>query len=148
MPRAPAMPSRLPIIWPMARRALPRRGGAAVLRKAIAQRQEEGARPRVEILGLPHGWQNVSMIEKIEDTLGYNALRIADYEQLTGAGENAVDLHLRQFPGTFRGWRSRLANLLGLEFLVLDRPIEKMPNDYPRPDEVTQIYGGPDVYVY
>ncbi len=48
------------------------------------------------------------MIDGIEDTLGYNALRIADYEQLTGAGENAVDLHLRQFPGTFRGWRSQL----------------------------------------
>jgi hypothetical protein len=124
------------------------RAGLAALKKAIAERQEEGARPRVEILGLPHGWQNVSMIEKIEDTLGYNALRIADYEQLTGAGENAVDLHLRQFPETFRGWRSRLANLLGLEFLVLDRPIEKMPNDYPRLDEVAEIYGGPDVYVY
>ena len=124
------------------------RAGLAALEKAIAERQEEGARPRVEILGLPHGWQNASMIEGIEDTLGYNALRIADYEQLTGAGENAVDLHLRQFPGTFRGWRSRLANLLGLEFLVLDRPIEKLPNDYPRPDEVTEIFGGPGIYVY
>ncbi|SEC07820.1 hypothetical protein SAMN05444161_0460 [Rhizobiales bacterium GAS191] len=124
------------------------KAGLAVLKKAIAERKEEGARPRVEILGLQHGWQNVSMIEKIEDTVGYNALRISDYEALTGAGENAVDLHLRQFPGTFRGWRSRLANLLGLEFLVLSRPIEQLPNDYPRPDEVTQIYGGPGIYVY
>jgi hypothetical protein len=124
------------------------RAGLAALKKAIAERKQEGARPRVEILGLAHGWQNVSMIEKIEDTLGYNALRIADYEQLTGSGENAVDLHLRQFPETFRGWRSRLANLLGLEFLVLDRPIENLPSDYPRPDDVTQIYGGPGIYVY
>ncbi len=122
--------------------------GLAALKRAIAARQEEGARPRVEILGLPHGWQNTSMIENIEDTLGYNALRIADYEQLTGAGENAVDLHLRQFPDTFRGWRSRLASLLGLEFLVLDRPIENLPNDYPRPDDATQIFGGPGMYVY
>jgi hypothetical protein len=124
------------------------RAGLAALKKAIAERHEEGARPRVEILGLPHGWQNVSMIEQIEDTVGYNALRIADYEQLTGAGENAVDLHLRLFPGTFRGWHSRLAHLLGLEFLVLDRPIEKLPNDYPRPDDITEIYGGPGIYVY
>jgi hypothetical protein len=122
--------------------------GLAALRNAIAERQAEGARPRVEILGLAHGWQNAAMIENIEDTLGYNALRIADYEQLTGVGENAVDLRLRQFPGTFRGWRSRLANLLGLEFLVLDRRIEKLPNDYPRPDEVTEIFGGPGIYVY
>jgi len=124
------------------------KAGLAALKKAIAERKEEGARPRVEILGLAHGWQNVAMIERLEDTIGYNALRISDYEQLTGAGENATDLHLRLFPGTFRGWRSRLANLLGLEFLVLDRPIEKLPNDYPRPDEVTEIYGGPGIYVY
>jgi len=124
------------------------KAGLAALKKAIAERKDEGARPRVEILGLQHGWQNVSMIEKLEDTIGYNALRIADYETLTGAGENAVDLHLRQFPGTFRGWRSRLANLLGLEFLVLSRPIEELPNDYPRPDEVTEIYGGPGIHVY
>ncbi|MBV8446992.1 MAG: hypothetical protein JO124_03270 [Hyphomicrobiales bacterium] len=124
------------------------RAGLAALKKAIAERKDEGARPRVEILGLAHGWQNVSMIAKLEDTLGYNALRISDYEQLTGAGENAVDLHLRQFPETFRGWRSRLANLLGLEFLVLGRPMESLPKDYPRPDEVTEIYGGPGIYVY
>jgi hypothetical protein len=124
------------------------KAGLAALNKAIAERQEEGARPRVEILGLQHGWQNVSMIEKLEDTVGYNALRISDYEELTGAGENAVDLHLRQFPGTFRGWRSKLASLLGLEFVVLDRPIEKLPADFPRPDEATLIYGGPGIYVY
>jgi len=124
------------------------RAGLAVLKKAIAERQAEGARPRVEILGLPHGWQNVSMIEGIEDTIGYNALRIADYEQLTGAGENAVDFHLREFPGTFRGWRSRLASLLGLEFLVLSRPIEELPDDYPRPDDVTQIFGAPGIHIY
>jgi hypothetical protein len=120
----------------------------AALRKAIAARKDQGARPRVEILGLQHGWQNVSMIEKLEDTAGYNALRISDYEELTGVGENAVDLHLRQFPGTFRGWHSRLASLLGLEFLVLGRPLDKLPADFPRPDDVTEIYGGPGIYVY
>jgi hypothetical protein len=124
------------------------RAGLAVLKKAIAERHEEGGRPRVEILGLPHGWQNASMIDGIEDTLGYNALRIADYERLTGAGENAVDLHLREFPGTFRGWRSRLASLLGLEFLVLDRPIEELPKDFPRPDDVTEIFAGPSMHIY
>jgi hypothetical protein len=122
--------------------------GLAALKRAIAERREEGARPRVEILGLAHGWQNVSMIEGIEDTVGYNALRIADYEQLTGAGENAVDLHLREFPGTFRGWRSRLANLLGLEFLVLDRPIEELPKEFPRLDGVTEIFAGPKMHIY
>ena len=122
--------------------------GLAALRGAIAARREKGAWPRVEILGLAHGWQNIAMVAGIEDTLGYNALRLSDYEELTGAGENAVDLRLRQFPETFRGWRSRLASLLGLEFLVLGRPIAQLPADYPRPDGATLIYGGTGFYLY
>src|SRR3712207_9295905 len=45
---------------------------------------------------------------------------------------NAADPNLRQFPTTFRGYRCRLANLLGLEYLVLDRPLEKLPRHFPR----------------
>ena len=51
--------------------------------------------PRVEILGLGGAWQNASMALGIQNTLGYNPLRIAAYEKAVGPGENAVDLNLR-----------------------------------------------------
>ena len=113
----------------------------------IAARRATGGRPRVEILGLPGPWQNASMIYGFEDSLGYNPLRIADYERLVGPGENAADIMLRQFPGTFRSYGGKLASLLGLQYLVLDEPLGHLPRRFPRPS-ATQIYAGDKIYIY
>ncbi|WP_375459760.1 YfhO family protein [uncultured Enterovirga sp.] len=122
--------------------------GLQVLRTELAKRHAAGERPRVEILGLTGGWQNASMVLQIEDTIGYNPLRLADYERAIGPGENAVDPNLRMFPGTFRGYRCRLAGLLGLEYLVLDRPVEKLPKHFPRITAATLLYGAGSMWVY
>ena len=121
--------------------------GLDVLRAAIARDVERGRHPRVEILGLEGAWQNASMVFHLENTLGYNPLRIADYEEAVGPGENAVDFNLRQFPGTFRGYRCPLAYLLGLEYLVIDRPLNKMPRHVPRP-LATEIYSDGHMHIY
>ena len=42
------------------------------------------------------------MVLQIEDIIGYNPLRLADYERAIGPGENAEDPNLRTFPATFR----------------------------------------------
>jgi hypothetical protein len=120
--------------------------GLAVLRDDMA-RAGRTDHPRVEILGLNGAWQNASMVLKLENTLGYNPLRISDYERAVGPGENAGDPNLRHFPGTFRGYRCRLANLLGLEYVVLDRPLVRLPRQFPKP-QATQIFAGDHFYVY
>lgn len=122
--------------------------GLQVLKKELAERHAKGERPRVEILGLGGAWQNASMVLGLEDTIGYNPLRIADYERAVGPGENAVDPNLRQFPQTFRGYRCRLASLLGLEYLVLDRPVERLPRHFPRLPGVKVLYGSGAMWVY
>jgi hypothetical protein len=121
--------------------------GLQVLRAEIAERQRRGERPRVEILGLGGAWRNAAMVFQLEDTVGYNALRISDYERAVGSGENAVDLTLRNFPGTFRNYRSNLAALLGLEYLVLDRPLDKLPANFPKLD-ARVIYASPSMHIY
>ncbi|WP_159730071.1 YfhO family protein [Methylosinus sp. Ce-a6] len=123
------------------------RGAIAALRKDISERAAKGERPRVEILGLPGGWQNASMILGLEDTLGYNPLRIADYERAVGPGDNAVDPNLRHYPGTFRGYKCKLARLLGLDYLVLGRPLARMPRHMPRPN-AAPIFVSDQIYVY
>ena len=121
--------------------------GLAVLRKELAMRADRGDHPRVEILGLGGAWQNASMALGLENTLGYNPLRISDYERAVGPGENAVDPNLRHYPGTFRGYRCALASLLGLEYLILDRPLNRMPRHVPRP-LATQLFAGDHMYIY
>lgn len=122
--------------------------GLKVLKAELDMRHARGERPRVEILGMRGAWQNASMVFDLEDTLGYNPLRISDYERAVGPGENAEDPSLRQFPGTFSGYRCQLASLLGLEYLVLDRPIEKMPHRFPRIANANLIYGAGSMWIY
>ena len=121
--------------------------GLAVLERALAADEAVGAHPRVEILGIDGSWQNAAMVFKLQDTAGYNPLRIAAYERATGVAESANDLNLRTFPDTFRGYNSRLASLLGLGYLVLDRPISDLPRQVPRP-RATCLFAGTRFYVY
>jgi hypothetical protein len=122
--------------------------GLQALKRELDERHAKGERPRVEILGLGGAWQNASMVLGLEDTIGYNPLRLADYERAVGAGENAVDPNLRQFPRTFRGYRCSLAGLLGLEYLVLDRPLERLPKHFPRLNGTKLLYGSGAMWVY
>ncbi len=123
------------------------KAGLDILRNEIAVRRDAGARPRVEILGLDGPWQNASMVFGLENTLGYNPLRIASYERLVGPGENAGDADARRFPDTFRGYKCKLASLLGLEYLVLDRPAARLPRQFPRPS-AKLIYSADHLYIY
>ncbi|MGI8569264.1 MAG: YfhO family protein [Methylocella sp.] len=121
--------------------------GIEVLRHEIAATVRDGGHPRVEILGLKGPWQNASMVLKFENTLGYNPLRIDDYDRAVGPGQDAEDFALRRYPGTFRGYNSHLAALLGLEYLVLDRPLTELPRDIPRPN-AQAIYTSDAMYIY
>ena len=121
--------------------------GLRVLDAELAARRAQGEYPRVEILGIDGSWQNASMVLRLENTVGYNPLRIAEYERAVGVAESAVDLKLRTFPDTFRGYNSRLAALLGLDYLVLDRPIADLPRHIPRPHG-TLLFAGDRFYIY
>jgi hypothetical protein len=121
--------------------------GLALLRKELAAKAREGDHPRVEILGLNGPWQNASMVLELEDTLGYNPLRIDHYERAVGIGQNSEDLVERHYPGTFRGYKSHLASLLGIEYLVFGRPLTRLPRHIPRPN-ATLIYASDSMYIY
>ncbi|SFK14421.1 hypothetical protein [Methylocapsa palsarum] len=121
--------------------------GVELLRREIAAKLLEGDRPRIEILGLKGPWQNASMVLKLENTIGYNPLRIDDYQRAVGPGENSEAPGMRHYPGTFRGYKCHLASLLGLEYLVLDRPLARLPRHVPRP-QVSPIYASDSMYIY
>jgi hypothetical protein len=125
----------------------PETKGIELLRREIARRLQAGDRPRVEVLGLKGPWQNASIVLKLEDTLGYNPLRIDDYERAVGTGQDAEAFGLRRYPDTFRGYNSELAALLGLEYLVLDRPLTALPRDTPRP-KAEVLYASNSMYIY
>lgn len=119
----------------------------AALEREIQARQRDGARPRVEIMGVGGAWQNLAMVRGLEATNGYNPLRIGLYDKLIAPGETTYLSEQRQFPATFEGYNCPLARALGLEYVVLDRPIERVPNLAQRP--VAEVLrAGPKFWIY
>ncbi len=118
-----------------------------LIERSVGERRNDGERPRVEIMGLGGPWQNVAIVRSLEAVNGYNPLRIGIYDRLVAPGETTWRMELRDFPASFDGYDCALARTLGLEFVLLGRPIEEVPHLARRP--VADILrAGPDVWVY
>jgi hypothetical protein len=92
-------------------------------------------------------WQNLAMVRGLEAINGYNPLRIGFYDRLVSPGEGNWLASLRDFPPSFEGYDCALAHALGLEFLVLDRPIEDVPHLARRP-VADVLLAGPRAWIY
>ena len=118
-----------------------------LVERSIGERRKNGERPRVEVMGLGGPWQNVAMVRSLEAVNGYNPLRIGIYDRLVAPGESTWRMELRDFPASFDGYDCALARTLGLEFVVLGRPIEEVAHLARRP-VADVLRAGPDVWVY
>jgi hypothetical protein len=118
----------------------------AVLEQALRERHAQGARPRVEIIGMGGAWQNLAMVRGIEAINGYNPLRIGLYDRLVAPGESNWLTELREFPPSFDGYDCPLARTLGLTFLVTGRPMEVI-TQLRRP-AADVLMAGPRAWVY
>ena len=125
----------------------PEAAAIALLETTIAADHRRGDHPRVEVLGLGGPWQNLAMVRGWEATNGYNPLRIGLYDRLVAPGEQSWAASQRQFPASFDGYDSPLAKALGLTYLVLGEPLERMRGLSTQP-AADLLLGGPPVWIY
>jgi hypothetical protein len=83
-------------------------------------------RDRIELAGLGFHWPNASLTHRLENTLGYNPVRLGLYSRAVGAEDHVGLPDQRKFSPLFPSYRSTLANLLGLRFIATGAPIESM----------------------
>jgi hypothetical protein len=121
----------------------------AILKSKVVADGER--RDRIELAGLGFHWPNASFTHGLENTLGYNPVRLALYSRATGAEDHVGLPDQRQFTPLFPSYRSTLANLLGLRFIVTGAPIETIdarlkPGDLPIVARTSDgiIYENPD----
>jgi hypothetical protein len=119
----------------------------SVLEHEIAERHRAGERPRIEVVGVGGPWQNVAMARGLEATNGYNPLRIGSYDRLVSPGETTYLVNQRLFPASFDGYDCALARELGLEYVVLGRPIDEVPHLARRPVSDV-LLAGPKIWIY
>ena len=119
----------------------------AVLETNIAADHRSGDWPRVEVLGLGGAWQNLAMVRGWEAINGYNPLRIGLYDRMVSPGEENWDISQRRFPPSFDNYNSALAEALGLTYLVLGQPLDRIPR-LPAPPGAELLLAGPRVWIY
>jgi hypothetical protein len=104
-------------------------------------------RDRVELAGLGFHWPNASLTHGLENTLGYNPLRLGRYSAAVGAGDHVGLPDQRRFSPLFPSYRSPLADLLGLRFIVTAVPIEQMDRTL-KPGDLELVARTGDGFVY
>jgi hypothetical protein len=119
----------------------------ALLETNIAADHRKGDRPRVEILGLGGPWQNLAMVRGWEAINGYNPLRIGWFDRLVSPGEENWEISQRRFPPSFANYDCSLGQALGLTYLVLGQPLDRIPG-LPTPAAAELMLAGPPVWIY
>jgi hypothetical protein len=117
----------------------------ALLKSSVADTATR--RDRIELAGLGFHWPNASITHKLENTLGYNPVRLALYSTATGAEDHVGLPDQRKFSPLFPSYRSPLANLLGLRFIATGAPIETMDKSL-KAGDLPLLARTSDGYVY
>ena len=117
------------------------------LKSLAANSTSDTRRDRIELLGLGFHWPNVSMSQGLENTLGYNPLRLKAYSLATGAGDHIGMPADRKLSALMPSYRSRLADLLGLRYIAAGAPIESVDPAI-RPGDLSLIAKSPAAWIY
>jgi hypothetical protein len=104
-------------------------------------------RDRVELVGVGFHWPNASIPHQLENTLGYNPVRLGLYTRATGAEDHAALPDQRKFSHLMSSYHSPLSNLLGLRYIVAGAPIEEIDKHH-LPDGFPLVRRTKDAWIY
>jgi hypothetical protein len=119
----------------------------ALLKRETARTASPDRRDRIELAGIDFHWPNASLVHELDNTLGYNPLRLGLYSKATGAEDHVALPDQRRFSALMPGYRSLLADMLGLRFIATGVPVEQIDKSL-KPGDLVQIARTKDAYVY
>ncbi|CAH1672945.1 Glycosyltransferase family 39 protein [Hyphomicrobiales bacterium] len=119
----------------------------ALLKRETARTAAPDRRDRIELAAIDFHWPNASLVHELDNTLGYNPLRLGLYSKATGAGDHVALPDQRSFSALMPGYRSLLADMLGLRFIATGVPAEQIDKRL-KPGDLRQIARTQDAYVY
>ena len=117
----------------------------AILKTKVVD--DDKRRDRIELAGLGFHWPNASLTHSLENTLGYNPLRLRLYSEATGAEDHVGLPDQRKFSPLFPSYRSKLADLLGLRFIATGAPIDTIDPKL-KPGDLPLVARTSDGYIY
>lgn len=106
----------------------------ARLKAGLAANAAPDRRDRVELAGVDFHWPNASITHRLDNTLGYNPLRLGDYSRATGAGDHVALPDQRRFSPLMPGYSSLLSDMLGLRFIATRGELTAIDRDARLPE--------------
>ncbi|WP_245422457.1 YfhO family protein [Alsobacter soli] len=119
----------------------------ALLKQKLAETAAPDRRDRIELAGVDFQWPNASMVHRLDNTLGYNPIRLDIYSRATGAQDHVALPSQRTFAPLMPSYRSLLADLLGLRFIVTRGDVAEIDPTL-KPGDLVEIARTPDGRIY
>lgn len=119
----------------------------ALLERLVRDGRSDTRRDRVELVGLGFHWPNASLTHGLENTVGYNPVRLALYSEATGAGDSSGSADQRKFSPLMPSYTSPMANLLGLRFIASGVPVQGVEQN-PDAEALRLVARTSEAYVY
>ena len=119
----------------------------AFVRHKLSEPSPPNHRDRIELVGLGFHWPNASLTHGLEQTLGYNPVRLKLYSATTGAGDSSGAAAQRKFTKLMPSYKSPMANLLGLRYIVSGVPVEQIDKAL-QPGDLRLLTRTPDAYIH
>jgi hypothetical protein len=118
-----------------------------ILKERVQRSEGTDRRDRIEVVGIGFSWQNAAMAQGLDQTLGYNPLRMGIVATALSAGDYIAGPDQRTFSPLFPSYRSTLADLLGLRFIASSVPIETI-DKYLAPDDLQLVAATSQAFIY
>ncbi len=119
----------------------------AFVRHKLREPSSPDRRDRIELVGLGFHWPNASLTHGLEQTLGYNPVRLRLYSEATGAGDSSGAAGQRKFSKLMPSYKSPMADLLGLRYIVSGVPVGDIDKVLQTGD-LKLLTRTPDGYIY
>ena len=115
------------------------------MQRILAKNTTADHRDRVEIIGLGFHWPNASMVHRLDNTLGYNPLRLQRTVDATGAEDHSALISQKEFSKLMPSYQSLLADMLGLRLIVTSVPLNELDpkaelSQFPLVEKTSEAY--------
>jgi hypothetical protein len=124
-----------------------RNATVALIKAKLAETSGPDRRDRVELIGIAYHWPNLALAQGFDHLFGHNPLRLHDFAHATGVGDTVAEPGQRPFAPLFPSYRSTMANLCGVRFIVTGVPVEQIDKSLHAGD-LTPVARTGDAYVY
>ncbi len=120
----------------------------ALLERKLAETAAPDRRDRVELIAIAYHWPNLALARGGFDHLfAQNPLRLRDFALTTGVKDTVADPEQRPFTPLFPSYRSAMADLFGVRFILTGVPVERIDPAL-RPGDLDMIARTKSAYVY